>query len=328
MAFLFALSSLCFTLVFQPSLGCFDCFITVEESTSMCLGYMMTEHNLINLDNCFATLKRLFTDNPQVIEAGRVGKGSDSQLKKIMQAQIQPLLKEFKNKKTYDTVYEEKLQTAADNFIAAASKLPRVTGCIPPCGFQMQGEVYDCISCMYDSCSFQLDCPVERITAAENTPTQMWCNVQFPLPSSTEIIWRFAEQVETQDIDKFEQITVGEDKLYSIPSTRMHHQGTYQCEIYSKKSSIVRLYYYITVTPHVVEGHSELQEIFELSLLPGGRLHMESVAPQPLPSIVLIAICFTSLLLLLILSLGTLFLLSKAERTNGNERTSGIEDLG
>ncbi|XP_054637815.1 sperm acrosome associated 6 isoform X2 [Dunckerocampus dactyliophorus] len=264
-------------------------------------------------------------------DPGWQSEDGDKQLKKIMQAQILPLVKEFENKSNYDTEYEKRLQTAADNFIAAASKLPRVTGCIPPCGFQIKGAVYNCISCSYDSCPFQLDCPVKRMTVAENNRTQMSCQVPFALPSSIEIIWRFAAEVETLDVDEFQETPIGKDMLYSIPSTRMHHQGTYRCEIYTKGTSIVRLYYYLTVTPHVVVGHSELQEIFELSLLPGGRLHMEPGAPrpfQPLPSLVLIAICFTSLLLLLMLSLGTLLLWSTTKTRSGNERTRGIENLG
>ncbi|TKS81895.1 hypothetical protein D9C73_016002 [Collichthys lucidus] len=95
--------------------------------------------------------------------------------------------------------------------------------------------------------------------------------------------------------------------LYSIPSASLQHQGTYQCEIYSDSRSIVRLYYYLTVTPQVVVGHTELQEIFDLSLLPGGRLLPAPGGPPHtlhLPSPLLLTACLTAVLLLLFLSLG------------------------
>ncbi|XP_061772021.1 sperm acrosome associated 6 [Nerophis ophidion] len=311
-----ALWLLCVGVAFRESLGCITCLVDVNQRTLLCWGYTISENNIQSMDACFNTLKRIFDDNTQVLQAGRVGKAYAKKLADIMKAEIQLLVDEFDKKQNPDTLYETRLQTAADNFIAKAHKLPRDTGCVPPCGFQVEGAIYSCISCKYDSCAFPLDCPAENMTVAENNKTQMLCKVSFPLPSSIGIVWRFAEQVKTQEVDQFREMTMGEDNLYSIPSTRKYHQGTYQCEIYSEKTSIVRLYFYLTVTPHVevILGHSRLQEIFELSLLPGGKLHTGA----PLPSqqhLVLIAICFTSLLLLLILSLGTLFLLSQADKT-------------
>ncbi|KAI3360920.1 hypothetical protein L3Q82_013116 [Scortum barcoo] len=119
-----------------------------------------------------------------------------------------------------DTVYEKRLQTAADNFIAAASKLPRVSGCFPPC--------------------------VKEIKVMEHSRSGMRCDVPFHLPNDIEVIWRFAEEVKTQQVDQFKEVTTGVDRLYSIPSTSLQHQGTYQCEIYSGQRSIIRIYYYLT----------------------------------------------------------------------------------
>ncbi|XP_061676244.1 sperm acrosome associated 6 isoform X2 [Syngnathoides biaculeatus] len=277
------------------------------------------------MDDCFETLDRLFNFNAKVIEAGRVGLGYKDRLKDVMQAAIRPVMNELGGKTNPDTVYESKLQTAADNFIAAASKVPRATRCVPPCGFQTQDGHYDCEKCIYDSCNFPLDCPVEKLPVDENDPTQMSCDVSFPLPADAKLLWswKFAEQVETRQVELFEEMTIGEDNLYSISSTKTHHQGTYQCEIYSGKLSVVRKYYYLAVTPHVVVGHSELQETFELSLLPGGRLRTGSPVPSPLPPRVLIGICFTSLLLLLIFALGVVLSWKKraAERTGRNEES-------
>ncbi|KAK2844394.1 hypothetical protein Q5P01_011053 [Channa striata] len=277
-----------------------------------------------------STLDRIFNKNKNVTEAGQVGQGYDEQLKEILDAEILPIAEEFDNNVNMDTVYEERLQIAADNFIAAASKLPRVSGCFPPCGFQSAGAKYNCITCKYDSCEFPLDCPVEEIKVMEWSRSKMVCEVPFQLPANIEVIWRFAEGVKTQQIDQFQEMTIGVDKVYSIPSTSLQHQGTYQCEIYSKQFSIVRLYYYLTVTPQGEAGHTELQEIFDLSLLPGGQLLPVPVGPPPSrlhPSPLLLTACLTALLLLLFLSLGALYLSTMLERTSHSEQhTDGDED--
>ncbi|XP_026149269.1 sperm acrosome membrane-associated protein 6, partial [Mastacembelus armatus] len=258
-------------------------------------------------------------------------KGYDKQLKEILDAEILPIVEEFDKKLNNDTVYEERLQTAAGNFIAAASKLPRVSGCFPPCGFQSAGAVYNCITCQYNSCEFPLDCPVKEINVVEYSRSQMWCDVPFPLPDNIEVIWRFAEEVETQQVDQFKEVTAGVDTLYSIPSTTLQHRGTYQCEILSGQRSIVRLYYYLTVTPQSVAGHTELQELFDLSLLPGGQLLPAPGGPPHsplLPSPLLLTACLTASLLLLFLSLGALHLSSLAAQTSHCEQADGDEDLG
>ncbi|GLD63505.1 sperm acrosome membrane-associated protein 6 isoform X2, partial [Lates japonicus] len=279
--------------------------LIVQVQATLCF---MSEH-LAHFDEGAISRKldRIFTNNERVIEAGRVGKGYDKQLKELLDAEILPMAEEFDKKLNDDTVYEERLQTAADNFIAAASKLPRVSGCFPPCGFQSAGAVYNCITCQYDSCEFPLDCPVKEIKVMENSKSRMWCDVPFHLPNNIEVIWRFAEEVKTQQVDQFKEVTAGVDRLYSIPSASLQHQGTYLCEIYSGQRSIVRLYYYLTVTPQVVAGHTELQEIFDLSLLPGGQLLPVPGGPPHLPLLpppLLLTACLTALLLLLFLSLG------------------------
>ncbi|XP_042279429.1 sperm acrosome membrane-associated protein 6 isoform X2 [Thunnus maccoyii] len=251
-----ALWFVCLSLLFSTSLSCYQCFVDVQDSLRLCWGHILTEHNVRNVDACFRKLDRIFNNDQRVIQAGRVGKGYDKQLKEILDAEILPMAEEFDKKLNNDTVYEERLQTAADNFIAAASKLPRVSGCFPPCGFQSAGAVYNCITCQYDSCEFPLDCPVKEIKVTENSRTRMRCDVPFPLPNDIEMVWRFAEEVKTQQVDQFKEVTAGVDRLYSIPSASLQHQGTYQCEIYSGQRSIVRLYYYITgcCRPHRAAG--------------------------------------------------------------------------
>ncbi|XP_037836370.1 sperm acrosome membrane-associated protein 6 isoform X1 [Kryptolebias marmoratus] len=312
----------CVSLLFCGSLGCYQCFVDVEDSLRLCWGHVLTENNVRNVDECFRKLDRIFNTNETVIESGRVGEGYDKNLKEILDAEILPLAEEFDQKLNDESVYETRLQTAADNFIAAASKLPRVSGCFPPCGFQISGAVYNCITCQYDSCEFSLDCPVEEIEVMENSRSRMWCEVPFDLPSDIEVIWRFAEEINTQEMDQFKEVTAGVDRLYSIPSTNLQHQGTYQCEIYSGGRSIVRLYYYISVTPQLVVGHTELQEIFDLSLLPGGELLS---APDASPRSFLLLLpfllttCLTTSLLLLFLSLGALYWTSVSEQRHPDE---------
>ncbi|XP_055083858.1 sperm acrosome associated 6 isoform X1 [Periophthalmus magnuspinnatus] len=233
------------------------------------------------MDACFMRLDAIFNYNSQVIESARVGAGYDQQLNDIMDAEIQPILQDFYQTPNY------------------------VSGCYPPCGFQDAGAVYNCKTCKYDSCEFPLDCPVEEIKVMENTRIRMWCKVPFDLPSDFQAVWRFAEELNTQQLDEFKEVTAGVDTLFSIPSTSPHHQGTYQCEIYSDQRSIVRLYYYLSVTPQNEVGHTELQEIFDLSLLPGGSLlPTADLSRHSRPSAVLLGAYVSAVLLLLLLSLG------------------------
>ncbi|XP_068614542.1 sperm acrosome membrane-associated protein 6 [Brachionichthys hirsutus] len=303
----FVLLLVCVGLLFSTSLSCYQCFVDLTDSYRLCWGHIWTKYNVRNVGSCFRTLDRIFNNDAGVIEAGRVGEGYDKQLKEILDAQILPLAKEFDKKRNDDVVYEERLQTAADNFIAAASKLPRVSGCFPPCGFQARGAVYNCATCEYDSCEFPLDCPFKEIKVTESSGSQMWCNVSFQLPNDIEMIWRFAEEVKTQQVDQFREVTAGLDPLYSIRSTSLQHQGTYQCEIYSGRRSIVRVYSYLNVTPRAVVGHSELQETFDQSVLSG-----EGFVPVPddsshallLPPTLLLTACFTAVFHLFFLFLG------------------------
>ncbi|KAE8288642.1 hypothetical protein D5F01_LYC12517 [Larimichthys crocea] len=326
-----ALWLMCVSLMFSTSLSCYQCFVDTQDTSRLCMGHILTEYNIVNVDSCYRKLDRIFNNDERVIEAGRVGKGYDKQLKEILNAEILPMVEEFDGKLNNDAVYEKRLQTAADNFIAAASKLPRATGCIPPCGYQTADKIYNCITCSYDSCGFPLDCPVKEIKVTENSRSRMWCDVQFHLPNDVEVIWSFAEKVKADQVDQFKEVTAGVDMLYSIPSTSLQHQGTYQCEIYSDSRSIVRLYYYLTVTPQVVAGHTELQEIFDLSLLPGGRLLPAPGGPPHtllLPSPLLLIACLTAVLLLLFLSLGAMFLSTLPEQTSHAEQSDEDEDLG
>ncbi|XP_041649245.1 sperm acrosome membrane-associated protein 6 [Cheilinus undulatus] len=330
-----ALLFVCLSLLLSPSMSCFQCFIDVADTGRLCWGHILSQYSVRNVDACFRKLDRIFNNNERVIKAGRVGEGYEKQLKEILDSEILPIMKEFDKKENKDTLYEERLQTAADNFIAAASKLPRGETCVwmfpSMCltfnhvsGFQRAGAVYNCVTCKYDSCEFPLDCPVQDITVMENSRSQVRCDVPFSLPNDIEVIWRFAEEVKTQQVDQFKEVTVGVDRLYSIPSTSLHHQGTYQCEIYSGQRSVVRLYYYLTVTPQVVVGQTELQEIFDLSLLPGGRLLPVPGGPPSsslhLPSPLLLTACLASVFLLLILSLGALYLSSTPEECGPAEQ--------
>ncbi|XP_027004042.1 sperm acrosome associated 6 isoform X3 [Tachysurus fulvidraco] len=263
--------------LFCGGLSCYKCFIDPDDSVRLCWGHILSEHNIRNIDACFKTLDRIFNNNPNVIMA--------------------------------DTVYEVRLQAAADTFITMASGLPRASGCFPPCGFQAHGTVYNCMTCQYDSCEFPLDCPLQEITVEEYNRNQMWCHVPFVLPSDIQIVWRYAE-IKTMLIDRFKEVTAGTDKLFSIPSARLEHSGTYQCEIFSQERSLVRIYYHLTVVANEEVGHAELQDVFDQALLPAGQFRVLPTLPPfsllKLPSNVLLTVSLTSLLLLLFLTIGLL----------------------
>ncbi|XP_066539331.1 sperm acrosome associated 6 [Hoplias malabaricus] len=290
-------------------LSCYECFIDPDDSLRLCWGHLVTEYNIRNVDACFTMLDRIFNEE-SVINAAKVGRGYDVVLKELLTAEIMPIVQEFDQMLNYDAVYEDRLQAAADKFVIMAMGLPRASGCFPPCGFQNLGAVYNCKTCQYDTCELPLDCPLREITVEENNRTQMWCEVPFILPSDIQIVWRYS-QVKTVLMNQFKEVTVGVDKLYSIPSARPEHSGTYQCEIFSQERSLVRIYYHLTVTPDAVLGHVKLQDVFDQSLLSGGQFSLTQ--PQPhfnvllLPTIDFLTVCLTSLLVLLFLTLGVLY---------------------
>uniref|UniRef100_A0A674MLX4 Ig-like domain-containing protein n=2 Tax=Takifugu TaxID=31032 RepID=A0A674MLX4_TAKRU len=251
--------------------------------TRLCSTHVLDHYAITNVDSCFKMVGRAFDGNEKVIEAARVGDGYEDQLKEIMNNELLSIVEDI----------DKKLNTASE--------------CFPPCGFQGKNAVYNCVTCKYDSCEFPLDCPVKEMQVEENNRTRMMCDVPFRLPKNVEVVWRFAEEVKTQKVTLFEDVTTGVDVLYSIPATSLQHTGTYQCEIYSDGRSIVRLYFYLTVTPQVAVGHTELQEVFDLCLLPGGQLLPGSDDGPPSifhPTLVLLTVCFTSVLLVIHLSLG------------------------
>ncbi|XP_027004033.1 sperm acrosome associated 6 isoform X2 [Tachysurus fulvidraco] len=292
--------------LFCGGLSCYKCFIDPDDSVRLCWGHILSEHNIRNIDACFKTLDRIFNNNPNVIMAGR---GYDRVLKELMRSEIMHIVEEFDHNLNNDTVYEVRLQAAADTFITMASGLPRASGCFPPCGFQAHGTVYNCMTCQYDSCEFPLDCPLQEITVEEYNRNQMWCHVPFVLPSDIQIVWRYAE-IKTMLIDRFKEVTAGTDKLFSIPSARLEHSGTYQCEIFSQERSLVRIYYHLTVVANEEVGHAELQDVFDQALLPAGQFRVLPTLPPfsllKLPSNVLLTVSLTSLLLLLFLTIGLL----------------------
>lgn len=75
-------------------------------------------------------------------------------------------------------------------------------------------------------------------------------------------------QIKTLNLDHFEEVTVGTDTLFSIPTVSLEHQGTYQCEIYSDQRSIVRLYYFLSGTStHTPQDKSICRKYFDRVVL-------------------------------------------------------------
>lgn len=76
---LLAVRLLCATWLLGFSSGCYQCFIKVEESSRLCLGFIKDGSSMSglpshdNIDTCFKKLDVIFNDNPSVIAAARVG---------------------------------------------------------------------------------------------------------------------------------------------------------------------------------------------------------------------------------------------------------------
>lgn len=70
---------LCATWLLGASLGCYQCFISVEDSSRLCMGHIKAGQSLSglpshdNIDSCFKKLDVIFNNNPSVISAARVG---------------------------------------------------------------------------------------------------------------------------------------------------------------------------------------------------------------------------------------------------------------
>lgn len=69
-----------------------------SDSGRLCWGHIVTQNNVRNVDACFKKLDRIFNHQERVIEAGRVGRGYATQLKKLLNAEILPLVEEFDEK--------------------------------------------------------------------------------------------------------------------------------------------------------------------------------------------------------------------------------------
>ncbi len=72
-----ALWLVCVALLFGTSLSCYQCFVDVQDSLRLCWGHILTKYNIRNVDACFRKLDRIFNNNKEVTEAGRVGAGKE-----------------------------------------------------------------------------------------------------------------------------------------------------------------------------------------------------------------------------------------------------------
>lgn len=70
---------LCTNWLLGASLGCYQCFISTDDSSRLCIGHIKAGHSLSglpshdNIDSCFKKLDVVFNNNPRVISAARVG---------------------------------------------------------------------------------------------------------------------------------------------------------------------------------------------------------------------------------------------------------------
>lgn len=70
---------LCITWLLGCSLGCYQCFISSQDSGRLCRGHTKDGKSLWgipshdDIDACFKKLDVIFNNDPRVISAGRVG---------------------------------------------------------------------------------------------------------------------------------------------------------------------------------------------------------------------------------------------------------------
>nr|XP_015224237.1 PREDICTED: uncharacterized protein LOC107080082 [Lepisosteus oculatus] len=160
---------------------------------------------------------------------------------------------------------------------------------------------------------------VKELAVPERNRTVLRCEVGFSLPQDLQISWKFARQVRTQNTEQFEELTLGTDRIYAIPSTRPAQEGTYLCEIFTQERSIARVYYHLTVLSQDPGGPAELQRVFDTALLSPAQ----SEGPPPPPALrppgptegllsallhhtspPLLTACLSMMVLLLLVSLG------------------------
>lgn len=76
---LIPLRLLCTNWLLGASLGCYQCFISADDSSRLCIGHIKSGQSLSglpshdNIDSCFKKLDVVFNNNPSVISAARVG---------------------------------------------------------------------------------------------------------------------------------------------------------------------------------------------------------------------------------------------------------------
>ncbi|KAI4876977.1 hypothetical protein NFI96_004807 [Prochilodus magdalenae] len=168
--------------------------VECEDSMRLCWGHVLTDYNIRNADSCFKLLDRIFNNEKRVIEAARV-----------------------------DTVYEDKLQAAAEKFITMASGLPR--------GFQALGAVYNCMSCQYDTCEFPLDCPCDFVVTAvgkrklnKGTVPCLFAWNDYSMPAPRLNVWQHRPRcpspvLAASDTDQEMEVQIAPDHDYSVTPT-------------------------------------------------------------------------------------------------------------
>ncbi|KAK1151872.1 sperm acrosome membrane-associated protein 6 [Acipenser oxyrinchus oxyrinchus] len=259
--------SLLLSLLSSPlSSACYFCLIDKNLTDTLCTGYKLPESSVQSYDECFNSVRRVFLEDRSVAAAGRVGRGYEEQLKRILNRLIAEVISVTRGVVSTVNRYTYLLTTAADQFKSEAWKLPRASGCIPPCGYQKSGAVYNCVTCKYDGCGFPLDCPIVERTVHEKNRTALECSVDFEIPRDAQFNWNYVKEVKTNSLNLFKVVTSGSDRWFTILRTRRSQQGTYMCEIFDQEKSIVRLFFFLRVISKNQIAEAELQELFDSSL--------------------------------------------------------------
>ncbi|KAM9299484.1 sperm acrosome membrane-associated protein 6 [Gastrophryne carolinensis] len=128
---------------------------------------------------------------------------------------------------------------------------------------QKEALNYNCSQCKDLNCDLPVACELEDIHVKEGQPTDLFCYVNFTLPTVFSITWMFAYNFRITDLSFFQKIshihsslmyikiffTGDDDSHLEIKYTRPRHRGTYLCQIEDFVDDIlVQKFFFVNVS--------------------------------------------------------------------------------
>ncbi|KAL8219449.1 UNVERIFIED_CONTAM: hypothetical protein K2H54_024949 [Gekko kuhli] len=230
--------------------ACLYCFSTEDKRIRVCqyfLGYANEQNKA-----CLAALSAAFKPYAKI----QVGVLEMEKLKDIF-ARILFYLEE---KGMAKVPYRQAIPEAAEKVQKEVEELKA--------GFQKEARSYRCNTCRITDCPLPINCPVRYVHKAEGDITILQCSVKFSVPPERIIKWKFARDLQSQDLSFFEDLYIGIDSSFLIRPTTGAHRGTYACEIMIGDDVLVRKYIFLNVTVKRLGKEKELQTMFHDILNP------------------------------------------------------------